>query len=193
MKKKILLVAAVVMCLAIATAGTLAYFTSEDTAHNVITSGDVNIELVEQTKKEDGTLVEFPEEGIKGVMPGTSASKIVQVKNTGDNDAWVRLKMEVTITGEDGSDLSDEGIKYVHIYGTSGEWKLNWDDRNFYYEKVLAPGETTEPVMEEVRFSAEMGNAYQNCTANVVISAQAVQTANNGDTVMEAAGWPDGE
>ena len=47
--------------------------------------------------------------------------------------------------------------------------------------------------MEEVRFSAEMGNAYQNCTANVVISAQAVQTANNGDTVMEAAGWPDGE
>ena len=54
MKKKILLVAAVVMCLAIATAGTLAYFTSEDTAHNVITSGDVNIELVEQTKKEDG-------------------------------------------------------------------------------------------------------------------------------------------
>ena len=61
MKKKILLVAAVVMCLAIATAGTLAYFTSEDTAHNVITSGDVNIELVEQTKKEDGTLVEFPE------------------------------------------------------------------------------------------------------------------------------------
>ena len=143
MKKKILLVAAVVMCLAIATAGTLAYFTSEDTAHNVITSGDVNIELVEQTKKEDGTLVEFPEEGIKGVMPGTSASKIVQVKNTGDNDAWGRLKMEATITGEDGSDLSDEGIKYVHIYGTSGEWKLNRDDRNFYYEKVLAPGETT--------------------------------------------------
>lgn len=93
------------------------------------------------------------------------------------------------MTGEDGSDFSDEGIRYVHIYGTSGEWKFNRDDRSFYYEKVLAPGEITEPVMEEVRFSAEMGNAYQNCTANIVISAQAVQTANNGDTVMEAAGW----
>lgn len=80
MKKKILLVAAVVMCLAIATAGTLAYFTSEDTAHNVITSGDVNIELVEQTKKEDGTLVEFPEEGIKGVMPVLLPAKSSRLK-----------------------------------------------------------------------------------------------------------------
>lgn len=69
MKKKILLVTALVICLAIAAAGTLAYFTSEDEAHNVITSGDVTIELVEQTEQEDGTLADFPEEGIRGVMP----------------------------------------------------------------------------------------------------------------------------
>ena len=50
MKKKILLVTAVVICLAIAATGTLAYFTSDDVAHNVITSGGVNIELVEKTE-----------------------------------------------------------------------------------------------------------------------------------------------
>ena len=33
---------------------------------------------------------------------------------------------------------------------------------------------------------------FQNCTANIEISAQAVQTANNGKTVLEAKGWPAG-
>ena len=83
MKKKILLVTAVVICLAIAATGTLAYFTAEDMAHNVITSGGVNIELVEKTKGEDGTLVDFPDEGVKGVMPGTDVSKIVRIAPTG--------------------------------------------------------------------------------------------------------------
>ena len=66
MKKKILLVTAVVICLAIAATGTLAYFTSDDVAHNVITSGGVNIELVEKTEGEDGTLVEIEYEFIDG-------------------------------------------------------------------------------------------------------------------------------
>ena len=39
-------------------------------------------------------------------------------------------------------------------------------------------------------FKADMGNEYQNATATVDVSAQAVQTANNGATVMDAQGWP---
>ena len=53
MKKKILLAAAVMICLAVGASGTLAYFTSENTAHNVITSGGVNIEVVEKTQGKD--------------------------------------------------------------------------------------------------------------------------------------------
>ena len=34
-----------------------------------------------------------------------------------------------------------------------------------------------------------MGNEYQNCTANLIIYAQAVQTANNGETALDAQGW----
>ena len=48
----------------------------------------------------------------------------------------------------------------------------------------------TEILFDTVHFAPEMGNEYQNCTANIIISAQAVQTANNGDTVMDAKGWP---
>ena len=69
MKKKMLIVAAATICLAAGASGTLAYFTSENTAHNVITSGGVNIEVVEKTKNTEGVLVDFPKEGMKGIMP----------------------------------------------------------------------------------------------------------------------------
>lgn len=72
--------------------GTLAYFTSENTAHNVITSGGVNIEVVEKTQGKDGVLVDFPKEGVRGVMPGSDVSKIVSVKNTGESEAGYVFK-----------------------------------------------------------------------------------------------------
>lgn len=185
MKKKILLVTAVVICLAIAAAGTLAYFTSEDTAHNVITSGGVNIEVVEKTQGEDGALVDFPEEGIKGVMPGSDVSKIVTVKNTGGNEVWIRVLVEADIQSQEDKPLDGS----VMTYQVGDGWTEQ--DGFCYYEESLAPGETTDVLFETVHFAPEMGNEYQNCTANLVISAQAVQTAHNGNTVMEAAGWPE--
>ena len=41
-----------------------------------------------------------------------------------------------------------------------------------------------------VTFDAGMGNEYQNATATVHVAAEAVQTANNGVTALEALGWP---
>ena len=41
-----------------------------------------------------------------------------------------------------------------------------------------------------VSFAADMGDEYQDAAATVDVFAQAVQTANNGDTVMTAQGWP---
>ena len=35
-----------------------------------------------------------------------------------------------------------------------------------------------------------MTDEYQNCTVEVVVYAQAVQVANNGDSATAAAGWP---
>lgn len=188
MKKKILLVTAVVICLAIASAGTMAYFTSEDAAHNVITSGGVNIELVEKTEGEDGTLVDFPEGGIKGVMPGSDVSKIVSVKNTGESEVWIRVRVEAGIQAADGGELPAD----VMSFEVGSGWHMDFDGY-IYYAEPVAPGESTELLFDVVHFSPEMGNAYQNCTANIVISAQAVQTANNGSTVTEAAGWPEAQ
>lgn len=193
MKRKLLILSVLVICVATLAAGTLAYFNAEDTAHNVITSGGVGIQLIEKTKSGD-TLVDFPEDGLSGILPGTSASKIVSVENTGSADAWIRVKVEMTITGSDGEALpleiggADSVIPVITF--TPGEsWTLG-EDGYYYYNAAVASGKSTETLFEEVYFAAQMGNEYQNCTANLVVTAQAVQTANNGNSALTAAGWP---
>lgn len=194
MKNKILLAAAAIICITTAATGTLAYFTSEDTAHNVITSGGVNIEVVEKTRDGDGVLVDFPEEGITGVMPGTDVSKLVSVGNTGASEAWIRVRVEAAIKGADGADLplTIDGDVPVMTYEVGRNWSLS-EDGYYYYALPVTPGESTELLFDTVSFTSKMGNEYQDCTANIEISAQAVQTANNGQTVLEAQGWPENE
>ena len=50
MKRRLLLAAVITICLSMAAYGTLAFFTAEDTAHNVITSGGVDIDLLERAE-----------------------------------------------------------------------------------------------------------------------------------------------
>ena len=181
MKKKLLILSLAAICLAITAIGTLAYFTSEGTAHNVITTGGVEIAVqewadVEKTK---------PFEDLTGVMPNTTVTKIAEVKNTGASDAWVRVKVEkaIKLTGDGIPDVS-----MVQLDVNTTDWTEK--DGYYYYTKVLKPGEVTAPIFTAVTFKPDMGNEYQNATATVDVAAHAVQTANNGDTVMDAKGWP---
>ena len=185
MKRKLLIVSVVAICIAILAAGSLAYFTAEGKAHNVITTGGVEIAL-EEWADEDMT-IPYSKESV-GVMPGTKVTKIVQVKNTGASDAWVRVKVKKDIKLGQGIETDKPQEDLVRLNVDTTDWTLDGD--YYYYTKPLKPGETTTPILRSVEFKPAMGNEYQNAQISVEVSAQAVQTANNGKTVMEAAGWP---
>ena len=208
MKKKLTVLSLLVICAAIVASGTLAYFTAEGQAHNVITSGGVGIELVETTQKDDGTQVEFPEEGLKGIMPGTSASKIVSVKNTGAAEAWIRVFVNTAIV--EAADLTQtntpvclpltitadgETIDVVSFEVEEDDWLYNEDDCYYYYREPVSPGKSTNVLFDQVKFAKQMGNEYQNCKVLIDITAEAVQTANNpipdGGDVTDVLGWPE--
>ncbi len=189
MKNKILTVAAIVICLTVLGTGTLAFFSDEAVAHNVITSGGVDIDLLEWGNKEKTELFVNPD----GVMPGDGVTKIVEVKNTGASDAWVRIRLEQTIELTDAPEnfRPDFGVIGLDINET--DWTLQSEENvaYYYYNLALKPGETTVPLFTSVDFDdADMGNEYRSSTIEMKIQAQAVQTANNGTTALEAAGWP---
>ena len=181
MKRKILILSVLAILVAILAANTLAYFTADTKAHNVITTGDVAIQLNEWA--DEARTKEFVNP--VGVMPGTEVTKIVEVKNVGTGAAWVCVQMFVDTYDKNDGQL-DPAVVTLDINET--DW--TYSGGYYYYNKILAPGETTEPLFTTVTFDEQMGNAYQNARAEINIKAIAVQSANNGTTVLEAAGWP---
>lgn len=184
MKRKLLILSVLAICVATMAAGSLAYYNYEDTAHNVITSGGVTIAIQEWADKEKQT----PFKDLEGIMPDMSVTKLAEVKNTGAAEAWIRVKVEkaIKLTGEGTPDTD-----LVELDLNTEDWTLD-EDGWLYHNEAVAPGEITAPIFTTVTFNKTMGNEYQNSTATVDISAQAVQTANNGESALTASGWPAG-
>lgn len=108
MKKKILSICLVACFAIMAIAGaSLAYLTDDDQATNTFTIGNVKIELNEQQRNDDGTALEEFEQN-KELLPIVGSAqgekdqfgmpvaenyqdKIITVKNTGKNNAYVRV------------------------------------------------------------------------------------------------------
>ena len=188
-KKKLVLAIALAVCLLAAVGGTLAWFSAQYRTTNVITTGAVNIHILE-TKAESGKEVPYVDP-VRGVMPGTRVSKIVRVVNE-DSAAWVRVRTEIRITDADGEALPTtlaDGTAAVS-YAIGDGW-LSGDDGYAYYSTPVDAQSDTTPLFEEVAFSEKMGNEYQGCTVTLVLYADAVQAKNNGTDALSVQGWPE--
>ena len=118
MKRKLVLTSAVVLILALLAAGTFAYFSKDTRATNVITTGTINIELNDSIT--GGTVVKDGDKvtgyTISGVMPGQPVEKIVSVTNTGTSPAWLRVKLDISVTvREDGETI--EMDRWISVKG----------------------------------------------------------------------------
>lgn len=185
-KRRIVACSILIACLSMGAYGSIAYFTADATATNVITAGNVKINLKETAIPEGGG-DPVPFEDKTGVMPGAQISKIVQVANTGDQPAYIRIKVDKSITLANGV-TGEPDLSLV-----SCNMNLDaWDEKDgyYYYKEQLPAGETTKPLFTEVAFDTTMGNMYQDSKAEIKVYAQATQVAHNGATVMEALGWP---
>ena len=191
MKRRFAYCAILCMLVSLVMNSTLAYFTAEETARNVITSGGIDIQVVERQQTDDG-LKPYPTDPIQ-VMPGSEVSKIVSVQNL-DDPAWVRMAYSVTVVDADGTErslTSAEVQQFMAVNADTANW--TYKDGWWYYADALTTGEESKPLFTEVTFSGSgMGNAYHNNTILIDVMAQAVQQIHNGETVMGAAGWPKG-
>ena len=182
MKKKLSIIFGIIAILAVISVGTLAYFTSEQNAENVISAGNIKLEIHEKTASGE----DFPEEGII-VMPGDTVSKIVTVENTGDHPLYLRVKLTEGVSDEA---LTDDGCLDININRSCWLEK----DGYYYYYRALQSGETTEQLFSEVYFDLyNIDNKYLGKYFTLNVAASAVQSENNGSDVLNAMGWPEEE
>lgn len=184
MKKKIVSICLVAVIAVMAIAGaSLAYLTDTDDADNVFEVGNVQIELIEQQRNENGELEAFEDD--KTLMPIVGSAqgekdgyglptaknyvdKIVNVKNTGKSDAYVRVIVAVPAALDNSTDAMSvihwnvgnrfsPDKQYVDGYTNPGYADIEWDFVEeitidgvayntycFTYTEALTAGETTD-------------------------------------------------
>lgn len=190
MKKKLLVAALAVIMVVTAIAGaSLAYLTDKEEATNEFTVGNVDIELTEPNWDATGKAE------AEDVYPGEPLAKDPTVENVGKNPCFLRLSVSALDQFAAAYDGAMITYRTDYVDGKLGEnWVLHTDGY-FYYTKVLAAGETTDALFDQIVIPFELTN--NESTAPIVVNAYAVQaqgarpsfSAVQAMTVEEIAAW----
>ena len=188
-KKKITWIAAASVLLMCCAAPTIAFLTKQTETDNVITFGNVRLQLHETTLNEDRQEVEFEEETQTDITHTDRLSRIVRVENIGSQPVYLRVALSMSGIEEDGTTFKADD--YVSYQLNEKDWI--YDDGWYYYKTELAPDLTTEELMTEVIFNEinEITEKYPGSEFKLNIDAQGVQSKNNGEDVTKAQGWPE--
>ena len=171
MKKKWTIATVLVLVVALLAVGTWAYFSAFGRADNVITMGSVKLALHD----EDGAGQPFT---TVSAMPGSVVDKVVYVENVGSGAFYTRVKITPEMVDADGKIIPlDASERLLTLDLNKADW-IPGTDGYYYYNGTLSPKAATSKLFNQVTFSKDMGDKYQNATVHIYVTAEAVQTAN---------------
>ena len=186
MKKKALLIMSVVLLLLVAVGTTFAYiFTKTEPVVNTFTPSTVSCTVVENS----GTTV-------SGGIQNTGDKKSnVQIKNTGDTDAYIRVTVVVNWMNDDGTKVwatkPVEGEDYTISYDLSNGW-VDGGDGYYYYTKAVPPTNGDNMTEVLIKNATQKNNGPKGTDGtqyylSIEIVASAIQANGMGATSAKDA------
>ena len=191
-KKLSITIAAGVLAITVV-GGSLAWFTSTETKTSNFTTGSISHEIVEDFDETRAS---------QGLLPGDEVNKDVWIKNTGNSDALLRVKITpVWMNGEqEDKTLDTDSIQLVFDTNvqtllkesgiTKGATWVYGNDGYFYYTSILPVNSKaiemkTEKLLDAVRLSGSITDQskYANKEMSVKIESETVQV--NKDAYKE--------
>ena len=176
--KKSIIIASVMLLLLATVGTTLAYiFTETESVENTFNPSKVSCAVVENGY-----------EPVSGKIQNISDIKSnVQIKNTGDTDAYIRVAVVVNWASADGSCVwaqTPADDDYTITYNLSNGW-FNGGDGFYYYSKAVSPGESTSVLIDEAKqlLAAPKGTDGTQYYLSIEIVASAIQSTP--ETVVE--------
>jgi len=176
--KAALSVTAVAIVALMIVGATLAWFTDNDSVTNVVTFGNVDVDLTEEGENPtpDGGL-EFED-----VVPGDKLEKKPVITNTGANDAFIRVKVVPDLSKIDTRTVGAQVTDLVTALKAKIEADPNWEEAGdwFYYvgnDCVLAPGASVD-FFDGVEIPTTWKDDMENVEFSLVVSVEAVQADN---------------
>ena len=167
-------------------AQTISFNARSTRADNIVTFGAVTIQTIETTKDAHGQEVAVPE--VEQMSESAPASRIVRVKNVGEEPAFVRVKLSVRAESAQGGAVPAEDLASFVFDDARWVERDGW----YYFDAPLAPGDTTGALITGVSFDVR---AVQERTdmgkVHLDIVSQGVQVRNNAASAFDAEGWPE--
>ena len=213
-KKKIFVTALAVCMVAILSFSTLAWFNATDTITNQFHvadsdgdgTPDFSVDVKEEVTDPDGNPDQgkYTDEGniYKDILPGDKLSKIVQVRNTGDYDQWLRVNITFSdsavwqkaiakAAAAEGVGFDTYVLDYLLVnlfdWACEPEYVVSYNvfvadtmTYTFYYGKTVAPNQGVH-VMSAVQIPGVLEQEDMNFGTDgftITVKAEAVQVEN---------------
>ena len=166
--KKSVLVTAIVLILLVTVGGTLAYiFTQTPPVENTFDPSSVACAVVENNG-----------DPVSGDQHKVTSKEKVQIKNTGDTDAYIRVALVVTWKNANGNVWIEKPKAEDYTLSTNLDNGWIYQDGYYYYTKAVAPGEKTPILINSCVKSKQAPEA--GYTLSVEIVASAIQSEGMG-------------
>ncbi len=176
--RKSILITSVALLLVIAVGTTLAYiFTNTDPVENTFTPSKVSCAVVENGKVDENTA---------DVVETGNSKTNVQIKNTGDTDAYIRVAVVVNWMSEDGSKVwAQKPVKdadYKISYNLSNNGWIDGGDGYYYYTQPVDPNEMTGVLINSAtqEVTGPKGTDGTQYYLSIEIVASAIQAEGMG-------------
>lgn len=169
-KKLITMLSAVALVGVIGVGSTLAYFTDNDAANNVVTMGHVDIELKEPKFAEANE-----NNTIENVVPNQTITKDPTITVVaGSESCYLRAIVEISDT------LSDEqAAELLENINIGEDWVLSTDGYYYYQNKVEKAAENQTVVLFDTVVIPELwGNEVADISFEINVTAEAIQADN---------------
>ena len=153
---------------------TVAYFSNSTSITNEFETSEYGTDVIETFTSPTGW------------QPGDETPKVLTVKNTGEVDEAVRVKVEEKWVNKNGQELSltqDGNVAALIHYINDSDWtRVDVDGENYYYyyyNYKLAPDEETTELLDKVTFNPLI-NASTTCTTTTENGVTTRSCKSNG-------------
>lgn len=182
----VLVAAALVLCL---TATTTAFLTRQVVTDNVLTFGNLKMIIHQTTILSDGTEIPVNEDEPTDITYSDRVSRIVRFENVGEHPMYIRVSLKINGISSEGTEFNADDMVAYQINEEDWIYHDGW----YYYKQPLKSKETTQELMSQIIFVdiSSITNNYPGSRFDMKIDAQAVQSENNAQDVLLAAGWPE--
>lgn len=168
-------------------ATTIAFITKSLTTNNVITFGNLKMELIQTTLNDKNQEIEITENDNLDITNNSKVIRIAKVKNLGKHSFYTRISLNMLGVDSNEQAIDMKKLYTYHINGQDWIYKDGW----LYYTKKINENEQASNLNIEIDFDInQITNQYPKGKFKFNINAEVVQAENNENEILNVIGWP---